>query len=185
MNLGVVKELLEDKDISKNLHVVFVVRDPRSVLHSRWDPKIDWCSTDDCRDIDTHCEDLEEDYHNFVILKKKYPKNLHFMRFEDFAMDPVGIYEDLFYDIGLQFTNSVESFIQNHTGSVNDAKRSSTMKIAESKITTWLNSDHFSLKDAIQVQNKCPDIMKTLGYGPIHSKIDSNVTDIIKPIKYP
>ena len=41
MNLAVVRDFLEDITIGKDLQVVFLYRDPRSVMHSRWNAP--WC----------------------------------------------------------------------------------------------------------------------------------------------
>ena len=179
-----VKELLMDEDIGDNLHIIFLFRDPRSVFNSRMNPKLPFCIHPDCYDPKTHCRDLEGDHTAFWRMKKKYFDQLHFIRFEDFAINPVEETKRIYLELGLKFTDDVESFVREHTSSETKG-RASIMKKADSKLVTWANSPHFPFRNVTELTRQCKGIMPTLGYVHCFEKDRaSNYHNVIKPYNY-
>jgi hypothetical protein len=66
-----VEDLLKDADISSNLRIVMLTRDPRGVMTSR--SSMYWCENPHCSDPEFACKDLDDDLEAAVRLKNKYP----------------------------------------------------------------------------------------------------------------
>lgn len=68
-----VEQLLEDEKL--NVKVVYLVRDPRATMHSRYPH--DWCMpAPDCANERILCKDLVENNYSYKKLKKIYPNNI-------------------------------------------------------------------------------------------------------------
>ena len=60
------------------MKVIYLVRDPRGAMYSRWTKVGSWClNTSDCGNVERHCNALEKDYLAAKYLRNMYPS--HFM----------------------------------------------------------------------------------------------------------
>lgn len=60
--------------------MVYLVRDPRAIMASRWKQK--WCKGD-CLDINNICDDLVVDFKTARQFQRKYPNRMFVVRYED------------------------------------------------------------------------------------------------------
>lgn len=92
--------------------MVFLVRDPRGTLNSRY--KMHWCKRG-CVDPNTLCGELVADYAAAQGLSQKYPKRFRVVRYEDLSLDTFQGTKDIFDFYGLPFERNVEEFLNSHT----------------------------------------------------------------------
>ena len=179
LELGLVKDFLRDAEIGKNLHVIFLFRDPRSVFHSRWDKKkTGWCSRE-CASAKVYCGDLYNQYYKYYDLSKEFPGQLHMLRFEDFAQDPSGEVGRFFDEMGIAITKEVKEFIKLHT--TKETKGENTVRDSKTKIIPWARSEWFRKSKLLSVQKSCNKAMSLFGYDLIESDGDVTVERAIKP----
>lgn len=175
--------VLLDTPALPKLHVVYLPRDPRAVLNSRWDlTKTGWCTTDDCESSRILCQDMEDDLTTAEKLQRRHPGRVHVLRYEDLALDPFGKSEELFRDLNLDYHPNVEEFIRAHT-SKSSTKVEDTYRNPRDIVMKWVQQLKWS---AVQrVQHDCTTIMDRLGYVPI-SKVDNlAIPNILKSFLFP
>ncbi len=56
---------------SLGIRVVFLARDPRGVMASRWDT--DWCNTTDCSSPEVLCADMVDDFGAAAAISREFP----------------------------------------------------------------------------------------------------------------
>ena len=173
LKLALVRDLLQDPVIGQRLQVLFLFRDPRSVMNSRWE--LPWCTTDDCKDPKIHCQDVEDDYASYLSLKREFPNSLHVMRFENFALAPYEEIKRVFTEINLRYSSSVISFIREHTEYSGEAERIGIYRDSRSELMPWMTSPRFTEWHLSYVQEACANIMHKLGYDFFNSLNDSAV----------
>ena len=62
------------------MKVIYLVRDPRGSMNSRWTDVRSWClNTSDCGNVERHCNDLEKDYLAAKYLHYTYPSNFMYV----------------------------------------------------------------------------------------------------------
>ena len=63
---------------------------------------MDWCQGQpDCEDPARLCKDLEDDFHAFSNLKKKYPSKFKVVRYEDFSSNLEAASREVLQFLGL------------------------------------------------------------------------------------
>ena len=72
-----VEGLLQDPEISSNLRVVMLSRDPRGVMTSR--SAVNWCENPHCSDPEFACKDLDNDLEAAARLKRLYPGEIEWI----------------------------------------------------------------------------------------------------------
>lgn len=151
-----------DPDRKKNVHVLFNVRDPRSVINSR--RKFKWCNQKNkCIRSDTLCQDVVSDYETYQNMKSKYPNNFHFQKFEDLIDDPNSYSSKLVYSMGLNHTKKLAEFIHSHTSK--DAKPAHAYdthrysKAIQNRWTWEMNIDWIR-----RIENDCKKMFDLFGY---------------------
>lgn len=180
--LNLTSDLLSNPALP-NLHVVYLPRDPRAVLNSRWDlTKSGWCTTTDCESSRVLCQDMEHDLSSAKRLQLKHPGRVHVLRYEDLALDPSEKTKELFQDLGLHYHPKVEEFIRNHT-SIASTRVEDTYRLPRDIVMKWVQQLKWSAVET--VQNDCKTIMDQLGYIPISKADNLTITDIIKSISLP
>eukprot|EP00092_Neocalanus_flemingeri_P003538 GFUD01003795.1.p1 GENE.GFUD01003795.1~~GFUD01003795.1.p1 ORF type:complete len:511 (+),score=108.02 GFUD01003795.1:67-1599(+) len=192
LRLHSVEELL--KDLSLDLKVIFLVRDPRGVYNSRSSgPVSAWCSGDQCANPVTGCKDLSSDIKSAFNLERKYPGTVSLVRYEDLSMEPEVEARKIMNFLNLPWTGAMASFIASHTSKEKLKKvRNKKTKKVESKYDpygtsrnstatafAWREKLPFVRIDAIQ--SACSDPMDLLGYKLIKKKKELEMWDL--PIK--
>ena len=121
--LELVSELenTENLNAMKPLKVIYLVRDPRAIMASRYDlqsPEKQFCSEPKCYDVRVVCANMRQDIVSFKHLMKisHVSLEMHLLRFEDLtAIDPIGKSRQLFKQLSLPFTVETEKWVKEHT----------------------------------------------------------------------
>ena len=150
-----------DKDISKSLKIVLLIRDPRNVYSSRRDRPV--ACTHSCRDIGFICEDAKSNLIQYQELKKRY-KNVFIVRYEDLSTDPFGTTEDLFRKLHLDMNDNIDTFLEKHTNLKKYANRYKYTTYRDSKKIAFIWTQRLSRKEIDQVESTCSDLLLLAGY---------------------
>ncbi|OTF83228.1 carbohydrate sulfotransferase-like protein [Euroglyphus maynei] len=144
--------------------VIFLVRDPRAVMSSRY--KLSWCHhSENCTDSRVLCDRIQA---NIELLKmmKNSMKNISIVliRYEDFIGDIRQSTNRLLKFLEIAPTPSLDQWIRKHTSS-DDLLRNphSTFRDIKSQQTIgW--RENLSYEDILDIQYDCSDVMNELGY---------------------
>ena len=179
LKFAFVKDLLEDSLVGSNLQVLFLFRDPRSVMYRRWSQP--WCITVDCYDTTAHCEQLEDDFWSYLKLKEEFPEQLHLMRFEDFVSEPSTEVERILSEMQMKYTDLVDVAIREQMESSKVGENHS-LKDSESEKLPWAKSEKFTKSELTTVQKSCAAIMIKLGYNLVNKFINISSSDTIQRV---
>ena len=176
LKLGLVKSLLNNPAVT-NLHVVYLVRDPRSVMNSRWNrEKTGWCWGVDCCSATQVCQDMEEDLNDALNLRKQHPGKIHIFRFEDIALDPQNKSKQLIENLGLEYSANIRNFVELHT-SKNIPGYEETYRVSSTRVINW--DAEMPKKKLKKVQIECKDTMKTFGYLLVNNTNKLTFKDVL------
>lgn len=162
-----VRSYLEDNP-DMNIKVVYLTRDPRGILSSRW--SLDWCNGTNCSDSGVLCREMDEDLAIFDDLQRKQPSNFIKVRYEDLSLNPDSETQKLFGFLQLPFSPSVKKFLKTHTVSsrkADDKNPYSTRRNSSSMVRSWL--ERFTYKQIVDVQSQCEDVLHKLNHSLIVS----------------
>lgn len=177
VGMSAMTHLLEDQTL--NVHVVYLVRDPRPVMHSRM-TTVDWCYRYDCYNVSYLCNSMDKDLTEFQSLYKRFPDRLHFVRYEDLCLNPNKIIKELMDEVKLDFDDNMIQFLSTHTNKSVD-NPVDTHRITSKQVLKWVKE--ISSERLEDVQRKCSRVMQHFGYLPIASSRNVTIGDILKPIK--
>uniref|UniRef100_A0A336LX30 CSON004182 protein n=1 Tax=Culicoides sonorensis TaxID=179676 RepID=A0A336LX30_CULSO len=164
------EDLITDNEL--NVNVILQVRDPRAVFHSR--KTFPNCNLHhDCFSMEFYCGLLVQDYHEAKVMLEKYPTRFKVLRFEDLAMNPFEITQDMFNKFGISFDDRIRQFLEKHTHT-NQTKMFSTFRNSKEVISNWMKD--LSFKEVSEIQSHCVEAMKLWGYKPIQVESDLNST---------
>lgn len=169
MKVDILHSLLE-KISDEDFHVIYLVRDPRGTMSSRWNKsKIKWCKGKDCESEDIVCEDMDDDLTAIYGLKLIYPDRVHIIRYEDIAMNPQYMVSKLVQVLGMNAHEDMWTFIDEHTTVEMPMRK--TYRVSKDRVTAWSKE---MLKPKLdKVQKSCSKVMKRYGYYPVY---DGNYT---------
>lgn len=153
--------LLEDDTF--NLKMIFLVRDPRGMILSRWDAfsdvpldiNYDW------NNPKTICGDMMLDYTAASNFMKKYPDRFTVVRYEDFASQVFQEAPKLFNFLQLPFHDQVKKFLKDHTKATK-GDAFSTYRHTKATVFRWTKDITWNQTQI--VQKDCSGAMKLWGY---------------------
>lgn len=151
-----------DKDISKSLKIVLLIRDPRNVYSSRRNRSAS--CTDSCRDIGFICEDAKSNLIQYQELKKRYKNQVFIVRYEDLSTDPFSTTEDLFRKLRLDMNDNIDTFLEKHTNLKKYANRYKYTTYRDSKKIAFIWTQRLSRKEIDLVESNCSDLLLLAGY---------------------
>ena len=156
-----------DKDIADRLKIVYLVRDPRSMINSRKHMGV--FNKDKYTDSEIICPGLESDWETYKRLKEEMPDRLFMIKYEDYSMDPVTQISSLFNNMSVPFSRSVMQYIGEHVKldqkNNNQSKRKG--RTSGERITAWV--DQMSIKSSSEIQKECRKFLEGVGY-PIFTR---------------
>ena len=155
----------------QNLHVIYIVRDPRAVLVSM--RRIRWISNEPSArftDLNSAARNICKETTNMLWLvdrlSDQFPTRVHFIRYEDLASDPVNESKQLFSKIGIPLKRRVINWISVNTNSNNTSSKSEPYRVdlrnASVPLYSWRLALNFS--DMVAIQNICTPVLKNLNY---------------------
>ena len=167
-------QLMED-----GVKIIYLVRDARAIAQSRIkvyerQRQIKKLSLNSViKESRLYCLELERDIKS---IKSFYTENAHvtrsnlrFLRFEDLALDPHKISQQLFSFADIHYNENVMLWIQRNTNIISERNTSlySTTRNSASVVNEWM----FRMKSnyVFAVQNVCKELLLKLGYNIINN----------------
>lgn len=159
LRLNLTQLFLNDERM--NVKVVFLVRDPRGTMSSRYS-SVSWCTDNpDCSSPEVLCSDLQGDLKVATALGKLYPDRFTMLKFEDMAVDPQQAIKKLMDFLGLEYSEETARFVQENTQQNVNSPWSIKRKSAD-RVSLW--KKQLPLQEIHTIQNACESVLKTLEY---------------------
>ncbi|RXG73900.1 Carbohydrate sulfotransferase 1 [Armadillidium vulgare] len=157
LRLNLTQLLLNDDKL--RVKVLFLVRDPRGIMSSRYS-SVDWCSKEtECGSPEVLCQDMQGDLKVASVFEKLYPERFMKLSYEELAGNTVEEVTKLLSFLGLEFTSSIKDYLNEHTSTNKDAPWSTARKSSE-RITLW--KKNLSKEQIQEIQNACGKILQDL-----------------------
>ncbi|TRY79812.1 hypothetical protein TCAL_11202 [Tigriopus californicus] len=160
--LADLKSLLIDKtkfgDLSSNLKIVVLLRDPRGIMKSRYDVK--WCQ-DECLDEAELCRNLESNLNEAQLLAQTHPDQVYLLRYEDLCLMPEKHVVSLFQFLGQPVSQVIKKYTVFHM-STQDSDQYGTRRKAKNQAFLW--TKEMSISDIRRVEGRCQNFMTKAGY---------------------
>ena len=169
--------------LEQGVKVVHLVRDPRGQIQSIKSLDNQFNSS---KWVPLMCSHLKNDISVSNKIKQmglSASKNYRVVRYEDVALNPRVISEDLFNFAGLAMRGKVRRWLKKAT-TTRSRSHWSTMQMSNETAVAWRKTIDFELLD--QIQKAFKESMETLGYTIVNSKDDlhdlkkSLLTDILQ-----
>lgn len=164
-----------------NHHVIFLTRDPRAVMNSRWkESKTSFCIRRDCYSAKLFCKDTLENMQQAILLKKKHPGRVHIVRYEDISMNPKVKIKKLVTSLGLGYTSEIDKYINSHMNIVSRDSYGIRTNISSGLVSRWTKD--ITLTNVQTIENTCTKSMEMSGYKPLYEvlrSISSNISNIM------
>ena len=159
LRLNLTQLFLNDEKF--NVKVVFLVRDPRAIMSSRYS-SVSWCSSSpDCSSPEALCNDMQGDLKVAAAFKKLYPQRFTMVKYEDLATDPEVKIQELMDFLGMEYSEEISKYVKEHTQT--DLNRPwSTKRKSADRVSLW--KKQLPLEEIHNVQNSCESVLKTLDY---------------------
>ena len=158
-------------DLQPNLHVVYMVRDPRAVVTSM--KSMGWISNNpdakfqDVASASQHICKLNLDMlWNIDHWSVRYGSRIHLIRYEDLASNSVQKAEELFDGIGITFPYEVRRWIKLNTNS-KQSKQIDPYRVDHRNASQSLHAWRLAItnEELRQVQDNCVAVMSILRYN--------------------
>ncbi|XP_013790025.1 carbohydrate sulfotransferase 3-like [Limulus polyphemus] len=160
-------EMFLKQNLDLNIHVLYLVRDPRGTLSSR--QVLDWCMNSNCSNYRVLCTETEKDLDVFYRLQADNPTKFTLIRYEDLAVHPQEQSMMLFERLQLHYSSAVPKFIASHTRR-SEADPYSTHRNSSAVAFEWRH--RLSFPQIENIQKYCSGVLRTLGYDILNSTSD-------------
>ncbi|CAL4063000.1 unnamed protein product [Meganyctiphanes norvegica] len=159
MRLNLTQLFLNDEKM--NVKVVYLVRDPRAIMSSRYS-SVSWCSdSTDCSSPEVMCGDMQGDLKVATALKHLYPDRFIMMKYEDLATEPQTEIQNLMNFLGMEYSSDIARYVKEHTEKDEDSPWSTKRKSSD-RVAMW--KKQLPLQEVHAIQNACEPVIKNLGY---------------------
>lgn len=159
LRLNLTQLFLNDEKM--NVKVVFLVRDPRATMSSRYS-SVSWCTDKpDCSSPDVLCSDLQGDLKVATALKQLYPDRFIMIKYEELATDPHTQIQNLMEFLGMEYSPNIARYIEEHT-QFDQKNPWSTKRKSADRVNMW--KKQLPLQEVHAIQNACEPVLKNLGY---------------------
>lgn len=159
LRLNLTQLFLNDEKM--NIKVIFLVRDPRAIMSSRYN-SVSWCSDKpDCSSPEILCSDLQGDLKVATALSQIYPDRFMRVKYEDLATAPHQEIRRLMTFLGMEYSADIAAFVQEHTQEELNSPWSIKRKSSD-RISLW--KKQLPLQEVHTIQNACESVLKTLNY---------------------
>lgn len=159
LRLNLTQLFLNDERM--NVKVVFLVRDPRATMSSRYS-SVSWCNDNpDCSSPEVLCSDLQGDLKVATALGQLYPDRFTMLKYEDLATDPQNVIRNLVDFLGMEYSRETAHFVQENTQQDLNSPWSIKRKSSD-RVSLW--KKQLPLQEIHNIQNACESVLKTLEY---------------------
>ncbi|XP_076373032.1 carbohydrate sulfotransferase 4-like [Tachypleus tridentatus] len=162
-----------------DLKIIYLVRDPRAIMHSRWYGLSSlWCrKASVCYSLKKFCQNYKDDVEEICKLNFVTKQNLLVLRYEDLVYRSYGTTLRIFKFLGFEKLSNetvffIEKYLQRHPN--NSLK----------KATQWLES--MNISDILSVEQQCSDVFNKLQYPQLSkSGYKWNVFEKYQELEHP
>jgi keratan sulfate 6-sulfotransferase 1 len=155
----------------KDLHIVHLLRDPRGIMNSRRRGGF-LRKTDIGVSAKWLCELLQENMYHSQILQSQFPGRITTILYEDIAEYPFTISSNLYRNLNLEYSDTFDKWIVNHTSAGNTSYMYYGTVRSNSKETSQSWRKKMKFQDVQAIQNVCNDVIKRLGFRNIVDEKD-------------
>lgn len=169
--LKLVRTMLEDLEATiqriPDVHVIYYVRDPRAIATSRAEERTGLTMQAKVRTAVVEskilCQKMMEDIRAKRLLETKYPGSVVTVRYEDFVRSPLSHVREIFKTIGRPVPRNINEWIRSKFNGTQDNGIYGTVRV--NPVSTSLNwMSQVSLRDALQMEEHCLDVLQEFGY---------------------
>lgn len=147
-----------------NLKIIYLVRDPRGIFHSRKSMK--WCrEAVSCIEPKWFCQDILNDIEVAHRLQRTHANRFLAVRYEDMALNPEMTTNILMNFLNLKWNAMTEWFLETHTRpkTTDDFRNPySTIRNSSERATAWTKS--LSNNEIAQLETYCTTVIDELGF---------------------
>lgn len=120
---------------------------------------------------------MADDLSATLQLQEQYPGRVHLIRYEELALDPKNASRQMFMDLGIEYHEKVDEFIQSHTTKLSHGKED-TFRVSSDRVMAWVHEMEWTKVET--VQNDCKEVMDNLGYLPTTTPFNLTLSDVLK-----
>ncbi|XP_068236864.1 uncharacterized protein [Palaemon carinicauda] len=159
LRLNLTQLLINDEKL--NVKVVFLVRDPRATMSSRYS-SVSWCTDKpDCSSPEILCSDLQGDLKVATALEQLYPNRFIMVKYEEMATKPHEQIQHLMEFLGMEYSPEIAKYVEDHT-QYDQQNPWSTKRKSSDRVSMW--KKQLPLQEVHAIQNVCEPVLKRLGY---------------------
>ena len=138
-----------------DVYIIYYVRDPRGICNSR---------SSGFKHVKAVCSQMRGNHQIYVQLKQKYPGVIHFMKYEDLAINTKQTVSDIFAFLNESIPREVEEKLtqQTNNSEVQETKGGAYRQNSTLTATEWRNIIKQSDHDMALAE--CRDVLKMLNY---------------------
>lgn len=161
------REAMKLLPLYPNMKIIHLVRDPRGILNSRL--HVNAVNAKKYQDnVNGLCKAFKEDLGYTKALLKSYPDRIKILHYEDMAERPIAVAEEVAKFSGIEFTKTMQSFIQKQTSSSRDSCSYCTQrKNSTATANKWRSQ--LTSEQTKYIYNACRMTNEVLGYLPFGS----------------
>ena len=157
LRLNLTQLLLNDHKLK--VKVIFLVRDPRAIMNSRY-TSVKWCPTSpDCSSPEALCQDLEGDLKVAAAFEKLYPNRFLKIQYDDLFTNIDKNVQNIMDYLGLEYTKNMRDFVSENTMK-NKEKPWSKQRKSIDRVSMW--KKQLPLEEIHAVQNACESVLKSM-----------------------
>ena len=149
-----------------DMHVIYFIRDPRSIVTSRTNEKFMTFSgsmKSAVLEAKYLCEKMLNDYKIYKVLDQIYPGVIKFVRYEDLVKDRYSTVKDVYQYLDIKIHASLYTWIEDNLNIKKSGRRQSTRRE-----NSTASVDKWRRVNSLQVQHgmtkNCLQLLTTLGY---------------------
>ncbi|XP_058808589.1 carbohydrate sulfotransferase 1-like [Phymastichus coffea] len=176
LDLALMDSFLEDNDLG--IKIVFLIRDPRGVLHSR--KSLDWCrNTPNCLNPVSLCTNMLLDYATAMDFSTRFPESFKVLRYEDLVGNPQRISREIYSFYGMAFHNVAREFVNTHTR-VSRGDEYSTFRNSSAVSFQW--KEKLAFDEVNVIQENCYEAIQIWGYNLAFNGSHQKNFDPLRPL---
>ena len=136
-----------------DVYIIYYVRDPRGIYISRKGFP-----------FDALCSQMKRNHQIYLELNDKYPDVIHFMRYEDLAMDTSMTVKEMFTFLNESIPQAVQDKLSEQTNSESNVDKHGSVYRTNSTYTANAWRDKISQTAYQTSLHQCSDVLKMLNY---------------------
>lgn len=148
-----------------DMFVVYFIRDPRSIVTSRFDTRLTYRNSfqNRIKEAGFLCEKMLHDFNMYTELDAKYPGAIKLVKYEDLTRNRYTVVKDIYKHFNMEVHQSVYDWIKE-----NEQTGSSSGRFGINRTNSTASIDKWKRKNSIANQRGmtevCKNVLELLGY---------------------